>query len=80
MYYDPTPHIPSPNDRAIIKCRICGWTSKEMTIQDLHNLGYPRLCLNCNAKATLSVSFAPSDREEAIREIASQGHQNLRRF
>ena len=73
MYWDHAPHVPSPNDRTIIKCRICGWTSRELTIQELRDLGYPRWCHNCDAKATLFVTFAPRDREQALREIARQG-------
>jgi hypothetical protein len=61
MSYSTPPHVPSPEDRTIIRCR-CGWISGEMTRDQLRERGVPWWCDRCDGIATYFVTFAPNER------------------
>ena len=65
MFYGNPPHAQGLYDRTIITCPTCGWTSKELTRDELSALSCPLWCRNefCGGKATLFVTFAPHQRE-----------------
>jgi len=71
MYASDQPHVPGPLDRTIIQCPRCGWTSKEMTREELDDLGHPRWCgrEGCDGKASLFVTFAPWERAIALERM-----------
>lgn len=78
MYYGHQPHTPSPDDRTIIQCPKCGWTSKELTNEDLACIGHPRYCGNedCDGKATKFMTFAPHERDEAYAAMYLNANAN----
>jgi len=65
MYYGHSPHTASPEDLTIMWCR-CGWRSKELSRQELSDLGVPWYCDACNNTNLMWVTFHPSERDKAL--------------
>lgn len=68
MYYGHPPHVATPLDLTILKCR-CGWHSKELTRDELHDLGIPWYCDDCGKKGLQYIKFHPSERAQAYDAI-----------
>lgn len=60
-------HIPSPDDRTIIKCW-CGW-HEELDRASLGEAGVPWYCNDCGKRVTRFVTFHPFERDAALREL-----------
>ena len=73
MHYGYPPHAPSPEDRTMIRCNACGWLSPEMTIQELGQRGVPWYCDGCGGVATRFATYAPHERDEALRFLGVKG-------
>ena len=69
MYYGLPPHIHSPDDLTILRCRKCDKISKEYTEEEMKEKGFPWYCDYCDSKVARFVTFHPSEREEAYKEI-----------
>ena len=65
MYYGHAPHVPSPEDLTVMWC-ICGWRSKELSRQEIRDLGVPWYCDECNNKNLMWVKFHPTERAKAL--------------
>ena len=68
MYYGNPPHVSGPDDRTMIQCLRCGWTSHEMTKAEYSALGVPHWCGNpqCDGIASKFVTYAPHECDEAL--------------
>jgi hypothetical protein len=64
MYYGHKPHVPSPDDLTLLHC-FCGWTSEELTRQQLSDRGIPWYCDNCGKSGLQFIHFHPRERHAA---------------
>lgn len=71
MYYGTKPHVSSPNDRTLLHC-FCGWTSEELTREQLRDRGIPWYCDACGKSGLGFVHFHPMEREAAYRAYGVQ--------
>jgi ribosomal protein L37E len=69
MFYGHKQHVNSPEDLTIIKCRRCGWISKEMTRAECSALGVPWYCDDCGYRVAQYVTFHPGERAAAYFAI-----------
>lgn len=63
-YGNRQPHVASPDDLTILKCW-CGWTSDELTVDEMAARGIPWYCDRCGKQSLRYIKFAPRERDEA---------------
>ena len=63
-YGNRKPHIRSPEDLTILRC-YCGWTSDELTVEQIQDRGIPWYCNVCGKQHLRWITFAPHERAEA---------------
>jgi len=74
MHFGHAPHVDSPDDLLLMRCKRCDWISPELTRAQVGALGVPWYCDHCHTKVTSWVRFHP--RERAAARIALGGHSS----
>jgi len=78
MHFGHAPHVDSPDDLLLMRCRACGWISPEMTRTQVGALGAPWYCdaPGCGERVTSWVRFHPRERAAARQAIGGTSDTN----